>query len=114
VIVHVEDDFTLVVAGSSSNKDFVDFYARCSPLVKRNTLNLEDISEEEKKDLLDAADALALSAGIGVGTDGLNYRLSKATVSRLKLKPDIAETVLSETMGVVDDLKSLFADISEH
>lgn len=54
------EKFTLVLAGSSSNEDFLDFFRNCSDTVKKNTLNLHDISEDEKKDLLAAAEVLAM------------------------------------------------------
>lgn len=52
--------FTLVIAGSSANRDFSEFFGTCPPAVKERTRNLEDIGEEEKKDLLAAADVLAM------------------------------------------------------
>ena len=52
--------FTLVLAGSSSNRDFTDFYRSCSDTVRKNTLNLHNIPEDEKKDLLAATEVLAM------------------------------------------------------
>lgn len=53
-------DFTLVLAGSASNRDFLAFFRSCRDDVKRRTLVLESVSDEEKRDLLDAAHLLAI------------------------------------------------------
>jgi glycosyltransferase involved in cell wall biosynthesis len=52
--------FTLVLAGSSSNRDFIDFYTRCPGEIKKGILLRDNIPEEEKRDLLDAATVFAL------------------------------------------------------
>jgi glycosyltransferase involved in cell wall biosynthesis len=51
---------TLVLAGSSSNRDFIEFHAGLAPGPRARVLLLDDIPEEEKKDLLAATDVLAL------------------------------------------------------
>jgi putative nucleotidyltransferase with HDIG domain len=59
-------------------------------------------------DLVHVADTLALTSGIGAGIDGLNYRTSADTLSRLQLKPGMEEQVLCKMLSGLDDLRNLF------
>ncbi len=55
-------------------------------------------------DLVHAADTLSIQCGLGVGIDGLNYRVSPSVMTRLHLKTAVAERVtcimLSEMQSI--------------
>ncbi len=58
-------------------------------------------------DLVHVADNLSMTSGIGTGIDGLNYCPSSEVMSRLHLTTRLAEGVLCEIMGGLDELHSL-------
>ncbi len=61
-------------------------------------------------DLVHAADALSLIGGIGTGSDGLNYRVSKVVADRLGLNNAIAETVVMKMLDGLEEVKELFGE----
>jgi putative nucleotidyltransferase with HDIG domain len=61
-------------------------------------------------DLVHAADALSMMGGIGTGSDGLNYRVSKVVADRLGLNNKIAETVVIRMMDGLDEIEVLFGE----
>lgn len=58
-------------------------------------------------DIVHVADALCLTEGIGVGREGLQYRPSEEVVKRLELKALMLESILSQTMSGMEELKDL-------
>ena len=58
-------------------------------------------------DLVHVADTLALAEGIGAGIDGLNYRPSAESLSRLKMNMTLIERVMCATLGRLDSLSEL-------
>lgn len=59
-------------------------------------------------DLVHVADALAMESGVGVGTDGLNYRASEDAWRRLGLTALGAEQVVCRTLVALQELEDLF------
>ena len=56
-------------------------------------------------DLVHTANLLCLEAGIGMGIDGLNYRVSQETAARLKLRPTVAEAVVCRILVGIEGLR---------
>jgi putative nucleotidyltransferase with HDIG domain len=56
-------------------------------------------------DLVHIGDHLGRMAGGGLGVDGLNYAASDAVIGRLKMGPAVAESVISEVSGGLDELQ---------
>lgn len=56
-------------------------------------------------DLVHVALALSLQNGLGAGVDGLNYRPDDAVVSRLRLKPLVAESVACRMLAGLADVR---------
>jgi putative nucleotidyltransferase with HDIG domain len=63
----------------------------------------------EVVELVHIADALCLMAGLGMGTDGLNYSVSDDIATRLGLTPQIAEGAVCGTMAKLEKMRGLFA-----
>ncbi|MFP4086548.1 MAG: HDOD domain-containing protein [Desulfobacteraceae bacterium] len=59
-------------------------------------------------DLIHVADVLCLMIGLGVGTEGLQYRPSPAATKRLGLKPRQLELVASQTLQWANELGGIF------
>lgn len=59
-------------------------------------------------DLVHAADALSLMGGWGIGSDGLNYRISEKVADRLGLTIHVAESVVSRIPNGLQELEDLF------
>ncbi len=59
-------------------------------------------------DLINVADSFALMMGIGTGSEGLYYPVTREVEERLKLKPRIAEKVMSEIPVGLEQLESWF------
>ena len=57
--------------------------------------------------LIHIADSLSMMSGIGVGSDGLNYRINEEVVKRLKITINNVETVVSEILGGLFELNDL-------
>ena len=60
--------------------------------------------------LVHVSDALCMMGGIGTGIDGLQYRPSPETRTRLKLSRRIGEKVFSQIMTGLEELEGMFAD----
>ena len=58
-------------------------------------------------DLVHLADILCLQAGLGIGSDGLPYRSSPASMSRVGLKANVGEAVICQIMRGLDELSDL-------
>jgi putative nucleotidyltransferase with HDIG domain len=61
-------------------------------------------------DLVHAADALSMMGGIGTGSDGLNYKVSKSVADRLGLNNKIAEAVVVKLLDGLEEIKELFRE----
>ncbi len=61
-------------------------------------------------DLVHVADALCLSAGLGAGSDGLNYRPCPEAVGRLGLSTASMEAVVCRTIAGLAELQELLED----
>ena len=59
-------------------------------------------------DLIHVADVLCLMIGLGVGTEGLQYKPSPAATKRLGLKPRQLELVASQTLQWANELGGIF------
>lgn len=59
-------------------------------------------------DLIHVADVLCLMIGLGVGTEGLQYKPSPAATKRLGLKPGQLELVASQTLQWANELGGIF------
>jgi len=59
-------------------------------------------------DIVHLADSLSMTGGIGLGRDGLQYRPSNLVVQRLHLKKVQLESIISQTMTGLDNLKEIF------
>jgi putative nucleotidyltransferase with HDIG domain len=59
-------------------------------------------------DIVHLADNLCLASGFGVGRDGLQYRLSPAVMQRLRFKATMLESIMSQTMTGIDNIKEIF------
>ena len=59
-------------------------------------------------DLIHVADVLCLMIGLGVGTEGLQYKPSQAATKRLGLKPRQLELVASQTLQWANELGGIF------
>ena len=58
-------------------------------------------------DVIHVADALCLMGGIGVGREGLHYRPSEEVLKRLGLKILMLESIVSQIMTGMEELKEL-------
>ncbi|MBI5095375.1 MAG: HDOD domain-containing protein [Candidatus Hydrogenedentes bacterium] len=63
-------------------------------------------------DLIHIADSLATLSGIGAGKDGLNYRPSKESVTRLHITTRVNEEVVSHMLVELEELRNVFALVS--
>ncbi len=59
-------------------------------------------------DIVHLADSLCMAGGMGVGRDGLQYRPSENVVKRLKFKAIMLESIMSQTMTGIENLKEIF------
>lgn len=59
-------------------------------------------------DQVHVADAICLSAGLGTGDDGLQYRLSQDSVNRLNLDENGIQEVICKTVDKLKDFEKLF------
>jgi len=59
-------------------------------------------------DLVHAADALVMMAGIGIGADELHYRVDQSVMDRLGINKTVAEIVIADTMESLENLTQLF------
>jgi len=64
-------------------------------------------SESFLVDLVHTANLLCLEAGIGMGIDGLNYRVSEEVAVRLKLRPSMAEAVVCGMLTGIEELRKV-------
>ena len=64
-------------------------------------------------DLVHVADALSLMGGIGTGRDGLNYRLSEGSVSRLKLNDRIVDKVICHVLDGLEERANRSSPVME-
>jgi putative nucleotidyltransferase with HDIG domain len=64
-------------------------------------------TEASLTDIVHVADALCISAGIGIGSDGLQYRLFPRPVERLELTHEKIEAVLSETLEKMEKFEKI-------
>lgn len=60
-------------------------------------------------DLVHTADNLSMMAGIGTGSDGLNYRPSRDVNERMNLKTTVIEEVVCQVLDSLKDLRAVFA-----
>lgn len=58
-------------------------------------------------DIVHIADVLCLMGGIGLGREGLQYRPSKSSLERLKLKTLMLETIVCQTINGMEELREL-------
>jgi putative nucleotidyltransferase with HDIG domain len=58
-------------------------------------------------DLVHMADALAIESGLGGGVDGMNYKPSEVVMSRLKVRPQVAEQVVCRMLKELEEFKAL-------
>ena len=61
-------------------------------------------------DLVHVADGLSLQAGIGAGTDGLQYNHCSDTLDRLNVTRHLIEKVLLEVESELEELRDLFGE----
>lgn len=66
--------------------------------------------DELVPDLVHIADTLCLIGGIGAGNDGLNYTASDEVAQKLGLTGEVAEKVLCDTIGRLEETSGLFAE----
>jgi len=59
--------------------------------------------------LIHIADSLSMMSGIGVGSDGLNYRINEEIIKRLKITVSNVEFVVSEILGGLLELDDLLS-----
>ncbi|MEI6126469.1 MAG: hypothetical protein WCQ99_07950 [Pseudomonadota bacterium] len=59
-------------------------------------------------DIVHLADSLCLTGGIGIGREGLQYRASANVIERLHIKKVMLESIISQTMTGLDNLKEIF------
>lgn len=64
--------------------------------------------DTEVVDLVHLADHITISAGIGAGQDGLNYRPSESVLARVNLSTETAEIVVSKIITTMEGFESLF------
>ena len=62
-------------------------------------------------DVVHVADALCLMQGIGIGRDGLQYRCSEKSLSRLNLTGETVEAAISQVLVSVEDIQSMFSGL---
>jgi len=75
-----------------------------------------DRADEEYQQLVDlihVADVLCINVGWGIGSDGLQYKLSEAASKRLGVGSGVAEDVILKTMMGMDELKDMFKPSTE-
>ena len=58
-------------------------------------------------DLVHIADSLATLSGIGAGVDGLNYRPSRESVTRLKVTTRVNEAVINHILTGLEELRTV-------
>ncbi|MCD6327748.1 HDOD domain-containing protein [bacterium] len=61
-------------------------------------------------DIIHIADSLCLSSGLGTGRDGLQYRPSKAAISRLNIDIHVLELAACMASTRIAEVRNLFAD----
>ncbi len=59
-------------------------------------------------DIVHLADSLCLLAGFGIGRDGLQYKPSVSVLKRLQIKQSMLESIISQTMTGMENLKEIF------
>lgn len=65
----------------------------------------------EHRDLVDivhVADMLCMTAGLGLGSDGLAYRLDVDATEHVQLAPGVGELILCEVAEALDDMEEMF------
>lgn len=62
-------------------------------------------------DIVHVADAICLMEGFGLGRDGLQYRCSEESLTRLKLSSKIIETAVSQLVVSLENMENMFSDI---
>jgi putative nucleotidyltransferase with HDIG domain len=72
-----------------------------------------DDQYQQLVDLVHVADVLCINVGWGMGSDGLQYKLSEAASKRLGIGSGVAEDVILKTMMGMDDLKNMFKPSTE-
>lgn len=66
-----------------------------------------DASQQELVDLVHLADQICTTAGLGGGSDGLRYQVSSAAAERLKIRPQVIESTLANTLNRLDSVGDL-------
>ncbi|MCP4571662.1 MAG: HDOD domain-containing protein [bacterium] len=64
-------------------------------------------------DIVHVADMLCMNAGLGLGSDGLSYRLDIDAVRRVDLAPGVAELILSEVAAAIEEMEDMFGTQQE-
>jgi len=64
-------------------------------------------------DLVHVADVLCMMGGIGIGRDGLHYRLSKDVVARFRLKEEMVERIVLQIHNEFNELHEVFVQREE-
>jgi putative nucleotidyltransferase with HDIG domain len=64
----------------------------------------------EAADLVHVADLICLMCGMGMGTDGLSYAPSSATMARLNIKENTAERLAYEVFSELESIRGMFAN----
>ncbi len=72
-----------------------------------------DAEHQSLVDLIHVADVLCINVGWGIGSDGLQYKLSEAASKRLGVGSGVAEDVILKTMMGMDELKDMFKPSTE-
>ncbi len=72
-----------------------------------------DEEHQQLVDLIHVADVLCINVGWGIGSDGLQYKLSEAASKRLGVGSGVAEDVILKTMMGMDELKDMFKPSTE-
>jgi len=62
--------------------------------------------------LVHIADAISMMQGIGAGSDGLNYRMSDATVGCLKLTDETVELVAYRMVSELTEMRNVLCKVS--
>ena len=67
--------------------------------------------ESTTLDLVHTACILSMKCGLGIGSDGLNYKYSNEVEARLKLTPLQTEKVVSRVLSGIADVHEMFSEI---
>jgi len=62
-------------------------------------------------DLIHIADAVCMMQGLGIGKDGIHYRLNEGSITRLNITNQIMETATSQLVTALEEVDNIIKEI---